>query len=82
MLDVDNGPEGLTRKANDWLYSPAGLAAAFDALRPQGVLGVWSAGPDAGFSDRLRRMGCAVEEVVARGRGPGKGARHTIWLAG
>jgi spermidine synthase len=55
---------------------------AFDALRPQGVLGVWSAGPDAGFSDRLRRMGCAVEEVVVRGRGPGKGARHTIWLAG
>jgi spermidine synthase len=81
-LDVDNGPEGLMRKANDWLYSSAGLAAAFDALRPQGVLGVWSAGPDAGFSDRLRRMGCAVEEVVVRARGPGKGARHTIWLAG
>lgn len=79
VLDVDNGPEGLTRKANDWLYSSS---AAFDALRPQGVLGVWSAGPDAGFSDRLRRVGCAVEEVVVRGHGPGKGARHTIWLAG
>ena len=82
VLDIDNGPEGLTRKANDWLYSSSGLTAAFDALRPQGVLGVWSAGPDAGFSDRLRRMGCVVEEVVVRGRGPGKGARHTIWLAG
>jgi spermidine synthase len=82
VLDVDNGPEGLTRKDNDWLYSPAGLEAAFDALRPQGVLAVWSAGPDAGFSDRLRRVGFAVEEVVVRAHGPGKGARHTLWLAG
>jgi hypothetical protein len=27
LLDVDNGPEGLTRKANDALYSSAGLQA-------------------------------------------------------
>ena len=46
LLDVDNGPEGLTRRENDWLYGMDGLNAAYAALRPQGVLAVWSAGPD------------------------------------
>lgn len=79
-LDVDNGPEGLTRESNDWLYSPAGIAAAHDALRPGGVLAYWSAGPDDGFEDVLRRCGLQVEvaRVYAHGN---KGARHTLWLA-
>src|SRR5664280_3585124 len=42
LLDVDNGPEGLTRKANDGLYDLKGLRAAHAALRPGGVLAVWS----------------------------------------
>ncbi|MEZ5542166.1 MAG: hypothetical protein R3F42_08985 [Pseudomonadota bacterium] len=80
LLDVDNGPEGLTRKENDWLYHMDGLTAACAALRPQGVLAVWSAGPDTDFTQRLRKAGFAVEEVrvAAHGR---KGARHVIWLA-
>lgn len=82
LLDVDNGPEGLTRKENDWLYSMAGLVAAYEALRPAGVLAVWSAGPDRRFTTRLRKVGFGVEEVVVRAHRPGKGARHTIWLAG
>ncbi len=81
LLDVDNGPEGLTRRENDWLYSFKGLDAAFDALLPSGVLAVWSAGPDGAFADRLRQVGFDVEETVARAHGPKKGARHTIWLA-
>ncbi|MCG6659016.1 hypothetical protein HOP52_14740 [Halomonas campisalis] len=81
MLDVDNGPEGLTRKENDRLYSPEGLAVAQEALRPDGVLAVWSAGRDAGFSERLRRVGFLVEEVTVRAHRPGKGAKHCIWLA-
>lgn len=81
MLDVDNGPEGLTRKENDWLYTLSGLTAAFDALRPDGVLAVWSGGPDRQFTDRLRRTGFSVEEVRARASPTGKGARHVIWLA-
>ena len=82
LLDVDNGPEGLTRKGNDWLYSRAGLDAAFTTLRPAGVLAVWSAGPDRAFAQRLREAGFEVDEVHVRSRGPGRGARHTIWLAG
>lgn len=81
LLDVDNGPEGLTRKENDWLYTMSGLNAAFDALRTDGVLAVWSAGPDRQFTDRLRQVGFDVEEVRARAGINGKGARHVIWLA-
>jgi len=79
-LDVDNGPEGLTQSANNWLYSTAGIIAAQEALTPVGILAYWSAGPDQAFHDRLRRCGFLVEEVsvFAHGR---KGARHTIWLA-
>jgi len=81
MLDVDNGPEGLTRRENDWLYSPEGLATAQQALRPDGVLAVWSAGQDPAFTERLRRVGLLVETVTVRAQRPGKGARHYIWLA-
>jgi spermidine synthase len=80
LLDVDNGPEGLTRKENDWLYSVNGLSAAYAALRPKGVLAVWSAGPDKMFTQRLRKTGFEVEEIRVRAHGA-KGARHIIWLA-
>jgi spermidine synthase len=80
LLDVDNGPEGLTRPANDSLYSHAGLNCARTALRPGGVLAVWSSGPDRAFTNRLRQGGFATEEVKARAGGK-RGARHIIWLA-
>lgn len=81
LLDVDNGPDGLSRAENDRLYRPAGLAAAKAALRPGGVLAIWSAAPDAGFVRRLRTAGFAVEEVTVRARSNGKGPRHVIWFA-
>ncbi len=80
LLDVDNGPEGLTRKKNNWLYSMNGLISAYEALRPQGVLAVWSAGPAADFLQRLRKVGFKVDEVRVRAHG-NKGARHVIWFA-
>ena len=80
LLDVDNGPEGLTHKDNDWLYSVDGLNEAYTALRPQGLLAVWSAGPDRNFLQRLRKVGFDVDEVRVRARGS-KGARYIIWLA-
>lgn len=80
LLDVDNGPEGMTHHGNDWLYSPPGLAAARRVLRPGGVLAVWSATPDDRFTRRLRQAGFQVEVRGVRAR-PGKGAHHTIWLA-
>ena len=82
LLDVDNGPEGLARRENDWLYARPGLEAAHTALRPAGVLAVWSAAPNQDFARRLRRVGSTVDEVHVPARSSGKGRRHTIWLAG
>jgi spermidine synthase len=81
ILDVDNGPEGLTSSANDRLYAVAGLGAARAALRPGGVLSVWSSGPDSSFTSRLRQAGFVVEEARVRASRKGRGARHVIWLA-
>lgn len=80
LLDVDNGPDGLTRAGNDWLYGAEGLAAARAALRPGGMLAIWSAAPEPRFTARLRRAGFAVEEVPTRAHG-GRGAHHVVWLA-
>ena len=81
LLDVDNGPDGLTRVGNDRLYSGDGLDAAKAALRPGGVLAIWSAAPDDAFARRLRGAGFAVDEVAVRARSNGKGPRHVIWFA-
>ncbi len=81
LLDVDNGPDGLSRPGNDSLYDAGGLGAARAALTPGGVLAVWSAGPDTAFTRRLKQAGFTVEEVRARALGKRGGARHVIWLA-
>jgi spermidine synthase len=81
LLDVDNGPEGLMRTANDDLYDDYGLSEARTALRPGGVLAVWSSSPHAAFAKRLRTAGFLVEERKVSANGRGGGARHVIWLA-
>lgn len=81
LLDVDNGPEGLTRKANDALYDVPGLKRIRAALRRDGVFAVWSSGPNPKFSKRLGQAGFAVNEVAVRATGSGSGARHVIWIA-
>jgi spermidine synthase len=81
LLDVDNGPEGLIRKANDALYDATGLQAIHRALRPAGVLAVWSSGPNPKFTKRLRDAGFSVNEVAVRATTKRSGARHVIWFA-
>ena len=81
LLDVDNGPDGLTHEANDRLYTMAGLAAAKKALRSNGILAIWSSEGDTRFTARLKKSGFAVNVNVVPARSNGKGARHTIWLA-
>lgn len=81
LLDVDNGPDGLTRAGNDGLYTPRGLRAAHAALRPGGVLAVWSAAPDAAFTRRLGQADFHVEELRVPARENGKGPKHTLWFA-
>jgi len=81
LLDVDNGPDGLTRAGNDRLYGASGLAAARAALAPGGVLAIWSAAPDARFVRRLDEAGFSVREHVVRANAAKRGARHVIWIA-
>lgn len=96
LLDVDNGPDGLTSAGNGWLYTPQGLGAAKAALRPGGVLAIWSAAPDRSFTTRLKQAGFRLEEAVVRGRSGSKGSggkgtggkgsgdkgpKHVIWFA-
>jgi spermidine synthase len=81
LLDVDNGPGGLNRQANDLLYGEAALATTRQTLSTGGVLAVWSAAPDAPFVARLRRSGFAVAEKRVRARRDGRGAHHIVWLA-
>lgn len=80
LLDVDNGPEGLTHSDNNWLYSVEGTSSIYKSLAPGGVLAVWSASPDTVYANRLKKAGFQVEVKTVRER-PGKGARHAIFVA-
>ncbi len=81
LLDMDNGPAGLSLESNDWFYGFKGLHTLAGALRPGGVLGIWSAGPDNQLTYRLKNVGFLTEEIGVRARPGGKGAHHSIWLA-
>jgi len=81
LLDVDNGPDGIVRDANNRIYSRTGMAKARDALKPGGILAVWSAGPDPAFRKRLYDTGLTITEWNVRSRPNNKGAHHIIWFA-
>lgn len=81
LLDVDNGPDGLTRRENDGLYERGGLCTAMAALRRGGILAVWSAEPDEAFGQRLHDAGFEVDEVTVREAANDEGAHHVIWFA-
>jgi spermidine synthase len=81
LLDVDNGPQGLTRPANDALYGAAGLSTARAALRTGGVLAVWSSGPDREFVKRLHKAGFSVDERSVRASGGRTGIKYVVWIA-
>lgn len=81
LLDVDNGPDGLTRRVNDELYERDGLEMAMTGLRRGGILAIWSAEPDHAFTNRLHDAGFNVDEVVVREMENEEGAHHVIWFA-
>jgi spermidine synthase len=81
LLDVDNGPGSMVQEGNDELYSLSGVSMIHRALRPGGVVAVWSASPDSGFTQRLKTSSFHVIEHKVRGRTQKKGPVHTIWIA-
>ncbi|HCI53510.1 MAG TPA: hypothetical protein DE312_09400 [Gallionella sp.] len=80
MLDVDNGPSSFTHEDNDALYSLQGLRRAFDALKPGGVLTVWSASTDTAFTQRMIMAGFNVSEQRVGSHASKRGNRHNIWI--
>lgn len=64
LLDVDNGPESLSAVGNLDLYSEAGLRQCWAALRPGGVLAIWSSEPAPGCLSRLSTCFEGVREWV------------------
>jgi len=81
LLDVDNGPDGIVREGNERLYTRTGIARMRDALRPGGIIAIWSAAPDHKFTSRLRDARLNVEVRSVRARPNNKGPHHTIWFA-
>jgi spermidine synthase len=81
LLDVDNGPSALAHSDNDGLYSHGGLQHAWRALRPGGVLGVWSISEDARFTKRLEQQSFDPEVHRVEGSRKGRGRHHIIWVA-
>jgi spermidine synthase len=79
LLDTDNGPTAFTNKSNEALYSPAGLQVAYEALRPEGILVIWSAGPDLRFEKRMRQAGFVAEAIRTTALGTGRGAKHVLF---
>ena len=80
LLDVDNGPDAWCLASNERLYDRSGLMRIWRALKPGGLLAVWSAKGSSVFENRLTDIGFTArsETVCSRER---KGERHTIFLA-
>lgn len=81
LLDVDNGPSALAHRENHALYGDRGIGRIARALRPGGVLGLWSFGDDRGYTRRLERAGLRVSVERVEGSRKGRGRRHVIWIA-
>lgn len=81
LLDVDNGPSALAHRGNQALYDRRGIARAREALRPGGVLGVWSFTDDSSFTRRLRKQRLATKVHRVEGSRKGRGRYHWVWVA-
>ncbi len=79
LLDVDHGPDSFTTDANSSLYSGRGLGRLRAALRPGGVLVVWSGYECPPFVAAMKRAGFTARSVRARARGD-RGPRHTLFV--
>ncbi len=81
LLDVDNGPGAVMLCGNASLYSPEGLQRMQRALRHDGILAVWSAGPSPLFEQTLRDAGFPWERIDVPARGTENDPLHAIYLA-
>jgi spermidine synthase len=80
LLDVDNGPTAVAHEKNNSLYQNGGVRACFEALRPGGVLAVWSSGPHPAYENRLARAGFRARTESVPVRRTKRGGSHTVFL--
>jgi spermidine synthase len=78
LLDVDNGPGWLAAQHNQRLYECTGVGTCRSALRPGGVLAVWSPAPNPTFRATLEQVFAHVSEEQSRGEDE---PASTIYLA-
>jgi spermidine synthase len=64
VLDLDEGPRTLSRAGNASFYDDAGIARLEDALRPGGVLALWSSAREPELLQRMHARLKNVAEVV------------------
>ncbi|HVB69299.1 MAG TPA: hypothetical protein VNE67_15740 [Acetobacteraceae bacterium] len=81
LLDTDNGPDAVMLAGNAALYGPENLRLIRRALRPAGVLAVWSADRSPRFAHALHGAGFQWEAHDVPARGGADDPRHTIYLA-
>jgi len=81
LLDVDNGPTSLVARGNSRLYTEKGLRTAHAALRPAGILAIWSSADAPAFTRRLNQTGfeATIHKVGSLGRS--RGPRYFVWIA-
>ena len=76
LLDLYEGPNQASQRADDPFYGANAIARQVRALAPGGVLAVWSEDPDAPFQRRLAAAKLAVS-TYSIGNG---GRRHMVYL--
>ncbi len=77
VLDLYEGPNSFTQRADDPFYSRSALHRTRLALRADGVFAVWGEDPDERFESRLNRAGFDFERKIS-GRG---GSLHAVYIA-
>ncbi|SDU53168.1 Spermine/spermidine synthase [Jiangella alkaliphila] len=81
LLDVDNGPHFLVHEANAEVYERPLLAVAARALRPGGLLAVWSAAPAPVLAGVLADAVGSVEQVVRTVRRGNRDVDYHVYVA-
>lgn len=76
LLDLYEGPNAASQRKDDPFYSAHALVRTRAALRPGGVLAVWSEDADAPFAKRLVTAGFVVK---AHSIGAG-GRKHVVYV--
>jgi spermidine synthase len=76
LLDLYEGPNAASQRRDDPFYGAAALGRQHAALRPGGVLAVWSEDPDAPYAKRFAAAGFSVTT-----QRPSQGGRsHVVYL--